>query len=328
MKLGGPAAYVLEVENRTDLTTALAWADDQKLPVIMVGGGSNIIWKDEGFAGLLIVNRILRYEVMDEDGTNVYLTIGAGENWDSVVARSVEAGLTGIEGLSLIPGTAGATPVQNVGAYGQEISTSLALLEAYDLHERRFVNIPASECAFAYRTSRFKTTDRGRFFISAITLHLVRGNPQPPYYAAVQQYFSEHQIASITPKALRDAVVDIRTRKLPDPATVPNNGSFFANPVVDEFQYKQLADGYESVPHWPAGEERVKLSAAWLIDQAGFKNYHDQETGMATWPTQSLVFVNEHAASTAALIRFRDKVMGAVQSKFGITLEQEPELLP
>ena len=327
MRLGGSAAYMLEVTSRIDLETALAWAEDQKVPVIMVGGGSNIIWKDEGFPGLLIVNKIMRYEVMNEDDLNYYITAGSGELWDSVVARSVSADLTGIESLSLIPGTAGATPVQNVGAYGQEIAQTLVSVEAYDISEHRFVNVPASDCGFGYRTSRFKTTDKGRYFITALTLHLLRSSPQPPFYSSLHQYFIDHKITAITPQTMRDAVIDIRTHKLPDPANVANVGSFFANPVVDEATFSQLNNRFTEVPHWQVANG-VKLAAAWLIEQSGFKDFHDPETGMATWPTQPLVFINEHARSTADLLQFRQKIVDAVQTKFNIALVQEPELLP
>jgi UDP-N-acetylmuramate dehydrogenase len=328
MRLGGTAAYALEIHSRSDLTAALAWAAEQQLPVIMVGQGSNIVWRDEGFAGLLLINKVTHYEVMDEDGTNFYVTIGAGEPWDNAVARTVEAGLTGVEALSLIPGTAGATPVQNVGAYGQEIANSLVSVEAYDTALRSFINVPAADCGFGYRTSRFKTADRGRFYITAITLHLMHANPEPPFYAGLQQYFAQHNISSYTPQTIRDAVTDIRTHKLPDPAVTANNGSFFANPIVDEGTLAQVKAEYDEVPHWPAADGGIKLSAAWLIEQAGFKDYHDQETGMATWPSQPLVFVNEHARNTADLLKFRQKILDAVRTKFDVSLEQEPELLP
>jgi UDP-N-acetylmuramate dehydrogenase len=321
MRLGGPAAHLAEIHNRQELTEALVWAANENVPVIMIGSGSNIVWNDSGFPGLVLVDKIKRYEVFEEDETNVYITIGSGELWDSVVERTVQAGLTGIEALSLIPGTAGATPVQNVGAYGQEISQTLVTVEAYDTQTSEFLNIPAMDCAFAYRTSRFKTTDRGRFIITGLTLHLTKGNPQPPYYPSVQTYFDEHNIAQPTPQTLREAVVSIRSAKLPDPALV-------ANPIVDETTLVQLQADYPDIPHWPAGDGYEKLSAAWLIEQAGFKDFHDAETGMATWAKQPLVFVNEHAHSTADLLKFRQKILDAVQAKYGIALTQEPELLP
>ncbi|HVV25707.1 MAG TPA: UDP-N-acetylmuramate dehydrogenase [Candidatus Saccharimonadales bacterium] len=329
MGLGGAAAWLLEIHQRGDLQPAVAWAGERQLPMLMIGGGSNIIWRDEGFPGLVLVNKITGFETQDEDGTNVYLTVGAGENWDSVVARSVQAGLTGIEALSLIPGTAGATPVQNVGAYGQDISQTLVTIEAFDTQTGQLVNIPASDCAFGYRTSRFKTTDRHRFLISAITLHLTRGNPAPPFYRAVQAYFDEHDVKTYSPAVLREAVMAIRNAKLPDPAVVHNTGSFFANPIVDESVVAGLREAYPAMPAWETDDPRQrKIPAAWLLDTAGLKGVKDSQTGMATWPTQPLVLVNERAKSTADLLAFKQKIVGLVQKKFGITLQQEPELLP
>ncbi|HSD55561.1 MAG TPA: UDP-N-acetylmuramate dehydrogenase, partial [Candidatus Saccharimonadales bacterium] len=177
-------------------------------------------------------------------------------------------------------------------------------------------------------TSRFKTGDRGRFFITAITLHLIHANPQPPFYRAVQSYFEENNITSYTPQVVRDAVIAIRQAKLPDPVKVANNGSFFGNPIIDEGQFAQLQADHPGVPGWPTDDGNVKIPAAWLIEQAGFKDFHDPETGMATWATQPLVLVNEKAQSTAQLITFRQKILDTVKTQFGIDLEQEPELLP
>ncbi len=328
MRLGGAATYLTDVHDREELKQAVAWAEERNLPVMMIGSGSNIVWRDEGFPGLIIVNKIMGYEEQPEDEENFFLHVGAGENWDSVVERAVAKGLTGIECLSLIPGTAGATPIQNVGAYGQEISQTLVTVEAYDRQTKQMVTIQNMDCGFGYRTSRFKTSDRGRFLITGITLHLLRGNPQPPYYSALEEYMAQQGITEHTPAVIRDAVIAIRSSKLPDPAQVANNGSFFANPVIDENQLTQLHAAYPMLPHWPAGEGKVKIPAAWLIEQAGFKGVHDQETGMATWPNQPLVLVNEQAQSTAQLLAFRQKILDAVQQKFNITLQQEPELLP
>lgn len=328
MHLGGVAAHLAEIHDRGELQAALAWADSQKLPVIMIGGGSNIYWRDEGFNGLVLVNKVTRYEDFAEDDLNHYITVGAGENWDSVVERSVAAGLTGIEALSLVPGSTGATPVQNVGAYGQEIAQTLVSIEAYDRQAGQFVTIPNSDCAFGYRTSRFKTNDKNRFFIMAITLHLMKGNPEPPFYRALADYLETNNIYDYTPAVIRDAVIAIRSSKLPNPEIVANNGSFFANPVIDEGAFIQIQADYPNAPHWPLEDGRIKLPAAWLLEQAGFKEAHDAETGMATWPAQTLVLVNEHAKATADLEKFKQKIITAVEEKFHITLQQEPELLP
>jgi UDP-N-acetylmuramate dehydrogenase len=241
----------------------------------------------------------------------------------------VAAGLTGIEALSLVPGTAGGTPVQNVGAYGQEIAETLVSVEAFDTQANSLVTLAAADCGFGYRTSRFKTTDHGRFFITSLTLHLTKGNPMPPFYAAVQSYFDAHNLTDFTPQALRQAVIAIRTAKLPDPAKVHNTGSFFANPVVAEGILRQLQANYTTVPYWETEQPgKVKISAAWLIEQAGFKDAHDDATGMATWPMQPLVLVNEHAKNTADLLAFKKRIIDTIQQKFEITLQQEPELLP
>jgi len=328
MRLGGSAAYAVSVSTPQEAQAAYKWAAERSLPCLPVGSGSNIVWKDEGFSGLLIVNKILGFQIIPEANGTALVTAGAGEGWDAVVARCAEAGLTGIEALSLIPGTAGATPVQNVGAYGQEIANTLVSVEVYDTQDDAYISVPGNECAFAYRTSRFKTTDRGRFLITGITLRLTKGNPQPPFYAGLQRYIDEHQLSNITPMVIRQAVIAIRQAKLPDPTTVANNGSFFGNPIITQSHFDKLSADYPDMPHWPAGGDKVKLSAAWLIEQAGFKDFHDIQTGMATWPTQPLVLVNERATSTASLIAFRQKLMDAIQYKFNVTLEQEPELLP
>lgn len=328
MRLGGKAAYVTDISDRRDVAEAIAWAEARQLPVMMIGEGSNIVWRDEGYPGLLIINKIEGFEVISEYDTGVYVTAGAGMNWDNFVAQTVSKGLSGVEFLSLVPGTVGATPVQNVGAYGAEVSSTITTIEAYDMQTKSFVTLRGSDCAFGYRTSRFKTTDKHRFFITAVTFFLQKTTPEPPFYGALQTYFDQNNITKVTIQTIRDAVIAIRSAKLPDPAQIANNGSFFANPVVDQGTFAQLSADFSDIPHWPVENDMVKISAAWLIEQAGFKDYHDSETGMATWPKQPLVLINEHAESTAQLLTFKQKILDAVGSKFGITLVQEPELLP
>lgn len=328
MRLGGVADWLVTVTTKWEVGEVWRWAQERNLPTIMIGGGSNIVWRDEGFRGLVIINHITGYEDYAEDARSHYVTVGAGENWDHVVARTVESGLTGIEALSLIPGTAGATPVQNVGAYGQDISQTLTSVEVFDTTTGQLTNVPSEACGFGYRKSLFQTEYRDRFFITGITLHLTAGNPQPPYYAAVQQYIDTNLIQTVTPLVVRNAVIAIRRAKLPDPATVANNGSFFGNPVVTSGELVELRADYPDMPCWPLDNGGAKIPAAWLIEQVGYKDFHDTETGMATWPTQPLVLVNEHATSTADLLAFKAKIVDAVHAKFKITLTQEPELLP
>jgi UDP-N-acetylmuramate dehydrogenase len=328
MRLGGQAAYLTEVHNREEVAQAVTWAKEHSLRLMMIGDGSNIVWRDEGFDGLILVNKIKGFELNAGSEDEAYVTIGSGENWDSVVNRAVQAGLSGIEALSLIPGTAGATPVQNVGAYGQDISQTLVNLEAYDLQQNRYVSIDAAECEFGYRTSRFKKADRGRFLITSMTLHLHRDTPKPPFYRALQSYLDEHQISNPSTQQVRDAVIAIRQSKLPDPAKIANNGSFFANPIISRDEFSALQTKYPEIPNWPTADGQVKIPAAWLVEQSGFKNFKDAETGMATWPKQPLVLVNESAKSTTDLLHFKQKITDKIKREFGISLEQEPELLP
>jgi len=327
MGLGGPADYLTIVTDRNTLLKALQWAEKNQLAVMMIGGGSNIIWSDQGYRGLVIVNDIHRYEIFKEDEENTYITVGSGEDWDTVVERTANAGLSGIEALSLIPGTSGATLVQNIGAYGQEIAQTLTAAEVYDSQTKQFMMLTNSECAFGYRTSRFKTTDKGRFYITALTLHLRKTSMEPPFYEALSKYLDSNNITDYSPASIRKAVMAIRNSKLPNPKEVKNCGSFFTNPIVDKEYFIRLQQAYPNIPYWLIDSNKVKISAAWLIENAGFKDYHDPETGMSTWSKQPLVLVNESAKTTNDLLRFKRKIEDTVSQKFGVKLEQEPELV-
>ena len=326
MRLGSTAAYLAEIQTKNDLLEVVKFAESKYLPVIMIGDGSNIVWSDKPYPGLVLVNKIKGFEKFNKDD-HIYIAVGAGENWDKVVERTVAEGLTGIECLSLIPGTTGATPVQNVGAYGQETSETLVNVEAYDCQQKQFVTILGEDCAFGYRTSRFKTNDKGRFFITSVTFRLKRANPMPPFYVAVADYLFEHKISEYSPRVLRDAVIAIRQSKMPDPSVVANNGSFFANPIVDKEDFDSLLASYPNLKYWQTDDGNYKLSAGWLVEQAGIKDVHDKETGMATWGNQALVLVNENAKSVNDLLKFKQKIVDKVSQMFGITLEQEPELI-
>lgn len=326
MRLGGEARFLMDIKSPKDIAKALKWAAKKDLPAIMIGGGSNIFFKDEGFAGLVLVNKIEGFE-LEKNDTGAILTAGAGEDWDRVVERTVDEGLSGIEQLSLIPGSTGATPIQNVGAYGREISEVLISVEGFDSKAKEMVTIPKKDCQLSYRNSRFKSLDKGRFFITSIKLELSNSPPVPPFYASLQAYLDKHGIRDYTPGNVREAVIAVRQSKLPDPAKVANCGSFFKNPVITLKQLDNLRDKHPDVKYWEVGETRYKISAAWLLETLGLKGYHDQWTGMATWPKQPLVFINEHASSTEALMKFRDDIAGRVEKEFRVSLEQEPELI-
>lgn len=334
MKLGGTARALTEINNRSEVSEAVAWAKERNLPVLMIGGGSNIFWKDEGFEGLVLVNKIMGYQEFSEDEENTYITVGAGENWDSVVERAVATGKSGLEYLSYIPGTAGGAPVQNIGAYGHELSETAVSIEVFDTQTNALANIQAFDCGFGYRTSRFKTTDRGRYFITGMTLHLTKPLPEGTHYHWLEEYFAKNNIQSPTPADIRNAVIEIRKQRLPDPTRIANNGSFFANPIVSVDVYETIIMNHPKLASWPTPcfwrlpDGNYKIAAGALLEYAGFKDFHDPETGMATWYAQSLVFINENAKTTADLLAFKQKIADKIQELFGIALVQEPELLP
>jgi len=328
MRLGGTANSVVHVRAKEELLEALEWAKKNNLAVVMIGLGSNIVWRDEGFGGLIIVNEFPGYEVTLDDGENYYISVGAGENWDSVVERSVADKASGIEALSLIPGSAGATPIQNVGAYGQEIAETLFSLEAYDNTKKTFVVLGNKDCGFSYRSSIFKEAKKGRYFITSLNLRLHKTHLKLPLYQSLQDYLNENEITDHSPYTIRKAVIAIRSAKLPDPMLIANNGSFFANPVIGNDYFAKLKLVHPTIKHWPVGKTKQKLSAAWLIEKSGFKDIHDRDTGMATWPTQPLILVNEKAKTTADLMAFKKKITDAVKENFNVNLIQEPELLP
>jgi UDP-N-acetylmuramate dehydrogenase len=322
MRLGGNARFMTDVSTAEEMQLACHNAVTQHLPFFILGGGSNVIATDEGFAGFVIHNRIMGFEVVTDDASGTVIKIGGGENWDKVVSRTVEMGLSGIEAMSAIPGTAGAAPVQNIGAYGQEISDTLVELKAYDSQANTFVGLENADCGFSYRHSIFRGDEAGRYAITSITLRLVRANPQPPFYESLQKYFDEHAITLFTPKIVRDAVMDIRTDKLPDPAVQPNTGSFFKNAVVEDWQLDELRKEWPDIPAYDLGDKRFKVPTGWLIEQAGLKG--QLLHGMRVHDKNALVLINETAASYHDLAAARDEIIGKIRDTFRIMIEQEP----
>ena len=329
MRLGGKARFLATAHSLEELNKLTIWANQHKEDVIVIGDGSNIVWQDEGFAGLVIVNALPGFKLRQiGNGNSVHVTLGAGENWDSAVEHTVKLGYYGIERLSLIPGSCGAAPVQNIGAYGSEIKDTLVSVRAYDTNTNEYVTLSNKDCQFSYRSSIFNSSAKCRYIIVSITLKLTKTPPKPPFYASLQDYFDTHNINDYTATNIRSAVVNIRKSKLPDPRHIANNGSFFGNPIVAPDHANKLKQQYPDMPLWPVTDGKTKLSAAWLIEQAGFKKgYSDQNTGMSLWHNQALVLVNEHATSTADLLAFKRKVTAAVEQKFGVKLHQEPELI-
>lgn len=322
MHIGGNARFMTDVHSPNDLPNIIQRTAEQRLPVYILGGGSNTIVHDEGYPGLVIRNRISGFEVIAETPSDVTIKVGAGEEWDSVVKRTVEMNLTGIECLSAIPGTAGAAPVQNIGAYGQEFAEAFESLEAYDCKTNKMITLHSDACQFSYRFSIFRGEQMGRFIITSVTLRLYKAAPQPPFYKAVQDYLDAHNMTIFTPRVLRDAVIAIRKDKLPDPKERPNNGSFFKNAIVEDWQLAPLRDEYPDMPVYDMPNGGFKIPTGWLIEQAGLKG--ELLHGMRVHDKNALVLINESATGYADLAAARDEIIGAVRDKFRIQIEQEP----
>ncbi len=318
--LPGTAARYLRVDSVPALVAA-ARAGQLRGPRLVLGGGSNVVFC--GDVDRLVLHVALSgREVVDEDAHATRVAASAGENWHAFVRWTLEQGLPGLENLSLIPGTVGAAPVQNIGAYGLELAERFDHLEAVDLDSGDTLRLNRDDCRFGYRDSIFKQALAGRVLITRVVFRLPR--PWQPVlgYADVAAWLAERGIATPTAMQVSDAVIAIRQQKLPDPAQAGNAGSFFKNPVVDTAIAQRLLAEHPHAPHYPQPDGRTKLAAGWLIDQCGWK-------GRALGPVachdrQALVLVNRGGATGADVRRIAERIQADVQARFGIALEPEP----
>ena len=322
MKLGGEARYMATADSPGDVVSLYRNARKENLPIFVLGGGSNVITHDEVFEGIVLLNKIKGFEIISETDETTDVKIGAGEVWDEVVEKAIGLGLQGIEAMSGIPGTAGAAPVQNVGAYGQEIADTLISLEAYDSKTDTIVTISADECDFSYRNSIFRDKEKGRYCILNITLRLNKAEPKPPYYASLQKYIDENDIREVNLSVIRVAVLNIRSEKLPDPAELPSAGSFFKNALVEKWKLEELQKEYSDIPNYAMSDGRYKIPTGWLIDKAGLRGYRSH--GMRVYEKNALVLVNDSATGYDDLAAIREEIVQIVFDKFGIKIEQEP----
>lgn len=322
MKLGGNAAYVIEATTEQELQQAYINAQTLQQQTYIIGGGSNLIAHDEGFNGVIILNKIKGIEIISDDNEFTIIKAKSGESWDDLVAFSVSKNLTGIEAMSRIPGTVGAAPVQNIGAYGQELADTFETLEAYDIENNRFVSLKRDDCDFSYRHSIFRGNAANKFAITSVTLKLYKKPPQPPFYDSLQKHLDKLGINEYTPLAIRDAVTVIRSNKLPDPKVVPNSGSFFKNAIVEQWQIESLKSTHQDIPIFPMDEKHSKVPAGWLIEQCDLKGISLH--GIKVHEGNAVVLINESATSYNDLSAARDEIIGAVRDKFQINLQQEP----
>jgi UDP-N-acetylmuramate dehydrogenase len=338
LKVGGEARYFAEIKREDELEEALKFGNSRNLPLFVLGGGSNVVVADSGWPGLVIKIAVGGLATpKTDDGSAVLFSVGAGVEWDDFVSQTVVQNCAGVECLSGIPGSVGGTPVQNVGAYGQEVADTIESVRALDLKENRIVVLPKPACGFRYRSSIFNSTQRGRYIILRVNYRLKRGGPPILKYADLQRYFEKDVGASSSKGRMpslvevRDAVRTIRRSKgmliVAGDEDCRSAGSFFKNPVVSEHNFKELAvraasKGLE-IPNYPALDAQHKISAAWLVENSGFsKGYVKGRAGISQ--KHALALINRGDAQASDIVHLKDEIQSAVQTEWGILLEPEP----
>ena len=323
LRTGGPARFFAEVSTDDELQEALAFAKEKAVPYFILGGGSNILMSDDGFPGLVIKMNMLGMDFNDR-GDTVEAIAGAGENWDAFVAKTVEQGLSGLENLSFIPGTVGAAPVQNIGAYGAEAKDTLAWVEAFDPKTEEYVTISNSECEFAYRDSIFKKPEHKHLVIMRVAFKLSKNKKPNASYKDLEVYFEEKGITEPSIQEVRNAVIEIRTRKLPSIDDFGTAGSFFKNPIIAKDLYEDLALRYPGLPSFPVSDEFVKIPLAWVLDNVcGVKGIRKGAVGV--YKNQALVLVNYGGATSREVKALADELIALVKEKIGIVVSPEVE---
>jgi UDP-N-acetylmuramate dehydrogenase len=341
LQVGGMARYFAELKREDEVREAVQFAKGRDLPLFVLGGGSNLVVADSGWPGLALriaIGGITTPKIKDALGNAVLFSVGAGVNWDDFVAQAVVQNCAGVECLSGIPGNVGGTPVQNVGAYGQEVSDTIESVRALDLKEDRVALLPKPACGFRYRTSIFNSTERGRYIILRVNYRLKRGRTPSLKYADLQKHFTE-RLAEKNPPSLaetREAVRAIRRSKgmllVPGDEDCRSAGSFFKNPVLSETLFKELSERAASkgleIPSYPAPrsqhtDAQRKVSAAWLVEHSGFfKGYAAGAAGISR--KHALALINRGGAKASDIVGLKDEIQRGVQSAWGILLEPEP----
>jgi len=319
------AQYFVSVKTDEELREALAFARTENLPLMLLGGGSNIVLRDD-FPGLVVQIKSLGKEVVDENDEFVWLKVAAGENWHQLVEFSLDNALYGLENLSLIPGSVGAAPIQNIGAYGVEIKELVAELSAINILSGLSVTFTNESCRFGYRDSIFKQSLKDQYVITSVTLRLSKQPHLNLTYPALRAALADIVEADITPQHVSAAVIDIRKAKLPDPAVIPNVGSFFKNPVIGQLQFDALKAENPAIVSYPAAAYQVKLAAGWLIDQAGWRG--KEVGGAVVHGQQALVLTNPLKSSGQAVLGLAELIKKSVFEQFGVMLEIEPRIYP
>lgn len=325
MKVGGYARFFVSVRTEDELVQALDFARRKEIPFFVLGEGSNIVVSDEGFPGIVIKNWLLGKSFATKKGDEVKVTAAAGENWDDLVRESAERGLSGIENLSFIPGTVGAAPVQNIGAYGAELKDVLESVRVYDLEAGTFRELSRDECRFSYRHSVFK--ENKLLVISAVTVRLAKGGVPNLSYKDVQSAVRERNAdeARLTPLDVREIVISLRKRKLPDWRITPTVGSFFKNPEIHARDYEKLKEAYSECPGFPMSDGRIKIPLGWLIEKLGYKG--ERVGGASVYEKHALVIVNDQNGTASDVRALSARIAHAVEKATGIVIEPEVQFV-
>jgi UDP-N-acetylmuramate dehydrogenase len=293
-------------------------------PLLVLGGGSNILFT-KNFDGLVLKNELRDIEKIKEDNDYVYIKAAAGENWHQFVLHCIDNNWAGVENLSLIPGNVGAAPMQNIGAYGVEIKDVFESLEAFDMHEKKIVQFSIRDCAFDYRESVFKKKYKNQFIITSVSFRLSKQPRFHTSYGAIEQELEKMGVTQLSIKAIADAVINIRSSKLPDPAVMGNAGSFFKNPEVAQATFDDLHSKFPGITGYPLNNGCVKLAAGWLIEQCGWKGFREGDAGCHS--KQALVLVNYSNATGKDIYSLSEKIIVSVKEKFEIALEREVNII-
>ena len=322
LRVAARARWLAELSSAADLPRLLD-SSAAREGLMVLGEGSNVLFAAD-FPGLVLRPRFAAVGIVSDDGETATVRAEAGAGWDALVDWTLARGLAGLENLALIPGLAGAAPIQNIGAYGVEVAQSIAAVDAWDRHAGRLVRLGREDCAFGYRDSVFKQAPE-RWIVTAVEFRLSRSAPLRLDYAGVREELVAMGVTAPGAREVAEAVRRLRRRKLPDPARIGNAGSFFKNPVVTQERAARLRATYQGLPAYPAGPGLAKLSAAWLIERCGWKGHRSGDAGIAA--QHALVLVNHGRASGAELLALARRVAASVEERFGVRLEPEPRIV-
>jgi UDP-N-acetylmuramate dehydrogenase len=337
--VGGRARYFAELKREDEVREAVQFAKSRELPLFILGGGSNLVVADSGWPGLVLWMAMggITTPATEDAGNAVLFSVGAGVDWDDFVAQAIVQNCAGVECLSGIPGSVGGTPVQNVGAYGQEVSDTIESVRVFDLKDERVVVLPKPACGFRYRSSIFNTAERGRYIILRVNYRLKRGGSPSLKYADLQKYFAERVATNSAERKLpsltevRHAVREIRRSKgmliVPGDEDCRSAGSFFKNPIITEAAFEELRARATTkgmaIPNYPALDAQHKVSAAWLVENSGFsKGYEMGSAGISQ--KHALALINRGEAKASDIISLKDRIQNGVQEAWGVRLEPEP----